>query len=45
MAALLDGTDSNLAFIQSRETVHPMNIFRLREGEFLICYQGKIHVI
>ena len=40
--ALLDPDDSTLDFISKRESVRPIDIFRMRDGNFLLCYIGKI---
>ncbi|KAG8784723.1 RHO1 GDP-GTP exchange protein 2 [Ceratobasidium sp. 428] len=34
---LLDATDPSLDFVQRREDVHPLSIYRT-DGEFLLCY-------
>jgi hypothetical protein len=38
--ALLDSSDSSLDFVLKRETVRPMAIFRVKDGSFLLCYNG-----
>jgi hypothetical protein len=40
--ALLDPTDENLDFVTKRDTnPKPIAIFRVKEGEFFLCYNGK----
>ncbi|ORX96778.1 CNH-domain-containing protein [Basidiobolus meristosporus CBS 931.73] len=36
--ALLDPSDDNLGFVLKRENVRPISIFRIRDGDFLLCY-------
>ncbi len=40
--ALLDTNDPNLQFVVAVESVRPMSIFRIGDGEFLICYFGEL---
>lgn len=40
---LLDPADSSLDFVQRRENVKPIAIYRI-DGEFLLCYDGKCGV-
>lgn len=37
--ALLDPVDASLDFVQRREDVRPMAIYRI-ENDFLLCYDG-----
>lgn len=37
--ALLDPSDGALDFVQKREDVRPMAIYRI-ENDFLLCYDG-----
>ena len=41
--ALLDPSDATLDFVQKREDVRPMAIFRI-DNDFLLCYDGLYHV-
>ncbi|KAJ1959992.1 RHO1 GDP-GTP exchange protein 2, partial [Dipsacomyces acuminosporus] len=36
--SLLDPADTSLAFINKRDTSHPIALFRVHDGEFLLCY-------
>ncbi|KAJ1727710.1 RHO1 GDP-GTP exchange protein 2, partial [Coemansia sp. Benny D160-2] len=36
--SLLDPADASLGFINRRETSHPVALFRVHDGEFLLCY-------
>ncbi|KAJ1796854.1 RHO1 GDP-GTP exchange protein 2 [Coemansia sp. RSA 2399] len=36
--SLLDPADSSLSFINKRENTHPIALFRVHDGEFLLCY-------
>ncbi|KAJ2158129.1 RHO1 GDP-GTP exchange protein 2 [Coemansia sp. RSA 552] len=36
--SLLDPADTSLGFINKRETTHPIALFRVQDGEFLLCY-------
>ena len=38
--ALLDPSDTSLDFVQKRDDVRPMAIYRI-ENDFLLCYDGK----
>ncbi|KAK9768512.1 RHO1 GDP-GTP exchange protein 2 [Basidiobolus ranarum] len=35
---LLDPFDENLHFVTKKETARPIDIFRLKDGDFLLCY-------
>ncbi|KAH6579904.1 hypothetical protein BASA50_006377 [Batrachochytrium salamandrivorans] len=35
---LLDPTDESLEFVLKKETVRPISIFRVRDGDFFLCY-------
>ncbi|ORX91433.1 CNH-domain-containing protein [Basidiobolus meristosporus CBS 931.73] len=35
---LLDPADENLNFVLKRENIRPISIFRIRDGDFLLCY-------
>ncbi|ORX87634.1 CNH-domain-containing protein [Basidiobolus meristosporus CBS 931.73] len=35
---LLDPFDENLNFVTKKENAHPIDIFRLKDGDFLLCY-------
>ncbi|KAK9729384.1 RHO1 GDP-GTP exchange protein 2 [Basidiobolus ranarum] len=35
---LLDPADENLSFVLKRENIRPVSIFRIRDGDFLLCY-------
>ncbi|XJO72365.1 hypothetical protein BDV3_003492 [Batrachochytrium dendrobatidis] len=35
---LLDPTDESLDFVLKKETVRPISIFRVRDGDFFLCY-------
>ncbi|KNC95938.1 uncharacterized protein SPPG_08691 [Spizellomyces punctatus DAOM BR117] len=35
---LLDPTDENLDFVHKRSDVKPISVFRIRDGDFLLCY-------
>ena len=37
--ALLDPSDTSLDFVQKRDDVRPMAIYRI-ESDFLLCYDG-----
>jgi hypothetical protein len=37
---LLDPNDVSLDFVQKRDNVRPMAIYRV-DNEFLLCYEGK----
>lgn len=37
---LLDPADASLDFVQRREDVRPLAIYRI-DGEFLLCYTGE----
>ena len=39
---LLDPSDEKLDFVLKRETVKPIAIFRVKETEFLLCYNGIV---
>ena len=41
--ALLDPSDASLDFVQKREDVRPMAIFRI-DNDFLLCYDGECTV-
>lgn len=41
---LLDPNDTSLDFVQKRENVRPMAIFRV-DSEFLLCYEGSCTVL
>ncbi|KAJ2091715.1 RHO1 GDP-GTP exchange protein 2 [Coemansia sp. RSA 986] len=36
--SLLDPADGSLSFINKRENTHPIALFRVHDGEFLLCY-------
>ncbi|KAI9505803.1 CNH domain-containing protein [Coemansia spiralis] len=36
--SLLDPADTSLSFINKRDTTHPIALFRVHDGEFLLCY-------
>ncbi|KAJ1671494.1 RHO1 GDP-GTP exchange protein 2, partial [Coemansia sp. RSA 25] len=36
--SLLDPADSSLGFINKRDTSHPIALFRVHDGQFLLCY-------
>ncbi|KAJ1950139.1 RHO1 GDP-GTP exchange protein 2, partial [Linderina pennispora] len=36
--SLLDPADTSLGFINKRDTTHPISLFRVHDGEFLLCY-------
>jgi hypothetical protein len=38
---LLDPVDVSLDFVQRREDVRPLSIYRI-DGEFLLCYTGEL---
>lgn len=40
---LLDPADASLDFVQRREDVRPLSIYRI-DGEFLLCYNGELSV-
>lgn len=40
--ALLDPSDTSLDFVQKREDVRPMAIYRI-ENDFLLCYDGELN--
>jgi hypothetical protein len=42
---LLDPADEHLDFVFKKETVRPIAIFKLRDGNFLLCYNGTIQLI
>ncbi|KAH9267073.1 hypothetical protein BASA84_000831 [Batrachochytrium salamandrivorans] len=37
---LLDPTDESLEFVLKKETVRPISIFRVRDGDFFLCYNA-----
>lgn len=39
--ALLDPADTTLDFVQKRDDVRPMAIYRI-ENDFLLCYDGEL---
>lgn len=41
---LLDPDDPMLEFVQRKENLKPMAIYRI-ENEFLLCYDGKLFVL
>ncbi|KAJ2589385.1 RHO1 GDP-GTP exchange protein 2 [Coemansia sp. RSA 1722] len=36
--SLLDPADTSLSFINKRDTTHPIALFRVQDGRFLLCY-------
>ncbi|KAJ2478793.1 RHO1 GDP-GTP exchange protein 2 [Coemansia sp. RSA 2320] len=36
--SLLDPADASLGFINKRDTSHPIALFRVHDGQFLLCY-------
>ena len=38
---LLDPGDDNLDFVLKRESLNPISIFRIDEGDFFLCYNGR----
>ncbi|KAJ2807590.1 RHO1 GDP-GTP exchange protein 2 [Coemansia helicoidea] len=36
--SLLDPADASLGFINKRDTTHPIALFRVQDGQFLLCY-------
>ncbi|KAJ2708532.1 RHO1 GDP-GTP exchange protein 2 [Coemansia sp. D1744] len=36
--SLLDPADTSLGFINKRDTTHPVALFRVHDGQFLLCY-------
>ncbi|KAJ2879462.1 RHO1 GDP-GTP exchange protein 2, partial [Coemansia asiatica] len=36
--SLLDPADASLSFINKRDTTHPIALFRVQDGRFLLCY-------
>ncbi|KAJ2077496.1 RHO1 GDP-GTP exchange protein 2 [Coemansia sp. RSA 988] len=36
--SLLDPADTSLSFINKRDTTHPIALFRVHDGQFLLCY-------
>ncbi|KAJ2850354.1 RHO1 GDP-GTP exchange protein 2 [Coemansia brasiliensis] len=36
--SLLDPADTSLGFINKRDTTHPIALFRVHDGQFLLCY-------
>lgn len=37
---LLDPSDDKLDFVTKKETVRPIAIFRIEDGDYLLCYDG-----
>lgn len=38
---VLDPSDEALAFVFQRENIKPISMFKLQDGEFLLCYNRE----
>ena len=41
---LVDPSDPSLEFIEKKDNLRPLAIFRV-DTEFLLCYDGKFHAV
>jgi hypothetical protein len=41
LKGVLDPSDEALSFVFQRENIKPISMFKLQDGEFLLCYNRK----